>query len=198
MLYRAFRGGRTHRLLTPLPIGRARIRRPGDDVTVVTYGGMVRVALEAAEALAADGIDCEVIDLRTLKPWDRGDRARFGRQDGSSGSGAGASEDSRAWRLRWAATVAEEALYDLEAPIVRVAGFDAPWPPVRCRAPRDHHFPAGSCPQSRKWSTPSLIVVGLRCGQRATGPPPAVQLAGNRDSRHASSAVAKTTWKGTQ
>ncbi len=110
-----------------LPIGRARIPRPGGDVTVVTYGGMVRVALSAADSLAGDGVDCEVIDLRTLKPWDREtvleSVQKTGRlvlvQEPPRTAGVAAEV---------AATVAEEALYDLEAPIVRVAGFDAPWP----------------------------------------------------------------------
>ena len=110
-----------------LPIGRARIRRAGDDVTVVTYGGMVRVAISAADELEQEGVGCEVIDLRTLKPWDREtvleSVARTGRlvlvQEPPRTAGMAAEV---------AATVAEEALYDLEAPIVRVAGFDAPWP----------------------------------------------------------------------
>ncbi len=110
-----------------LPIGRARLRRRGRDVTVVTYGGMVRVALAAADGLAAEGVDCEVIDLRTLKPWDRetvlGSVNRTGRlvlvQEPPRTAGIAAEV---------AATVAEEALYVLEAPIIRVAGFDAPWP----------------------------------------------------------------------
>ena len=126
VLYRAFREDVPTGYYT-LPIGRARIRRPGDDVTVVTYGGMVRVALDAAEGLAADGIDCEVIDLRTLKPWDRetvlDSVAKTGRlvlvQEPPKTAGMAAEV---------AATVAEEGLYDLEAPVVRVAGFDAPWP----------------------------------------------------------------------
>ena len=127
VLYRAFREDVPTGYYT-LPIGRARIRRSGGDVTVVTYGGMVRVALAAAEGLAAVGIDCEVIDLRTLKPWDRetvlDSVAKTGRlvlvQEPPRTAGMAAEV---------AATVAEEALYDLEAPIVRVTGFDAPWPP---------------------------------------------------------------------
>ena len=110
-----------------LPIGRARIRRTGRDVTVVTYGGMVRVALTAAERLAGDGVDCEVIDLRTLSPWDQetvlDSVSKTGRlvlvQEPPRTAGMAAEV---------AATVAEEALYDLEAPILRVAGFDAPRP----------------------------------------------------------------------
>ncbi len=54
-----------------IPLGRARIARPGDDVTIVAYGNAVGVAERAAETLAADQIEAEVIDLRTLKPWDR-------------------------------------------------------------------------------------------------------------------------------
>ena len=53
-----------------VPIGKARTARPGADVTVVTYGAALHIALEAAETLAGDGVDAEVIDLRSLQPWD--------------------------------------------------------------------------------------------------------------------------------
>ena len=107
-----------------LPIGRARVRREGTDLTLVTYGGMVPVALEAAERSAAS---VEVIDLRTLFPWDRetvlDSVARTGRlllvQEPQGSAGVAAEV---------AAVVAEKALYDLQAPIVRVTGFDVPWP----------------------------------------------------------------------
>ena len=107
-----------------LPIGRARVRREGTDLTLVTYGGMVPVALEAAERSAAS---VEVIDLRTLFPWDRktvlDSVARTGRlllvQEPQGSAGVAAEV---------AAVVAERALYDLQAPIVRVTGFDVPWP----------------------------------------------------------------------
>ena len=110
-----------------LPIGRARIRRPGDDVSLVTYGGMVPVSLQAAEMVAAEGISVEVIDLRTLFPWDAdtvlASVERTGRlvvvQEPQRSAGVGAEV---------AATVAERSGYALEAPVVRVAGFDAPWP----------------------------------------------------------------------
>ncbi|MDH3499899.1 MAG: thiamine pyrophosphate-dependent enzyme, partial [Acidimicrobiia bacterium] len=110
-----------------LPIGRARIRRPGDEVTLVTYGGMVPVCLAAAEQLAAAGVECEVIDLRTLFPWDSetvlASVRRTGRlvlvQEPPRTAGVAAEI---------AATVADEAIYELTAPIVRVTGFDAPWP----------------------------------------------------------------------
>ncbi|MEX1125781.1 MAG: alpha-ketoacid dehydrogenase subunit beta [Acidimicrobiia bacterium] len=107
-----------------IPIGRARVRRAGTDLTLVTYGGMVPVALEAAARVAAS---VEVIDLRTLFPWDRQtvleSVAKTGRlllvQEPQGSAGVAAEV---------AAVVAEKALYDLQGPIVRVTGFDVPWP----------------------------------------------------------------------
>jgi 2-oxoisovalerate dehydrogenase E1 component len=107
-----------------LPIGRARVRREGTDLTLVTYGGTVPVALAAAEKA---GASVEVIDLRTLFPWDRetvlGSIRKTGRlllvQEPQGAAGVAADV---------AAVVAEEALYDLQSPIVRVTGFDVPWP----------------------------------------------------------------------
>jgi 2-oxoisovalerate dehydrogenase E1 component len=107
-----------------LPIGRARVRRAGIDLTLVTYGGMVPISLKAAEQ---SSYSVEVIDLRTLFPWDRetvlGSVAKTGRlllvQEPQGSAGVAAEV---------AAVVAEDAMYDLEAPIVRVTGFDIPWP----------------------------------------------------------------------
>lgn len=110
-----------------IPIGRARLRRSGTDVTLVTYGGMVPEALGAAETVANDGISVEVIDLRTLFPWDREtvleSVERTGRlvavQEPQGAAGVAAEV---------ASTVAEHAMYSLQAPIVRITGFDVPWP----------------------------------------------------------------------
>ncbi|GIU91197.1 MAG: tungsten formylmethanofuran dehydrogenase subunit E [Acidimicrobiia bacterium] len=110
-----------------IPIGRARKRRDGSDVTLVTYGGMVPTCMTAADRLAADGIDVEVIDLRTLFPLDEEtileSVSRTGRlvcvQEPQGASGVMAEV---------AAVVAEKAMFDLEGPIVRVTGYDAPWP----------------------------------------------------------------------
>ena len=107
-----------------LPIGRAKIRARGDDLTIVTYGGMVPTAMKAANESEHS---IEVIDLRTLFPWDREtvleSVSRTGRllliQEPQASAGVAAEV---------AAVVAEKALYDLAAPIVRVAGFDVPWP----------------------------------------------------------------------
>lgn len=107
-----------------LPIGRARVRREGTDATIVTYGGMVPQALRAAEDSDAS---VEVIDLRTLFPWDRetvlesvAKTARLLVVQEPQGS-AGVASDV-------AAVVAEQAIYDLAAPIRRVTGYDIPWP----------------------------------------------------------------------
>lgn len=107
-----------------IPIGRARIRREGTDLTLVTYGGMMPVSLKAAEM---SEYSVEVVDLRTLFPWDRetvlDSVARTGRllvvQEPQGTAGVAADV---------AAVVAEQAIYDLEVPIVRVTGFDIPWP----------------------------------------------------------------------
>lgn len=107
-----------------IPIGRARIVREGTDLTIVTYGGMVPVVVKAAEQTEQS---VEIIDLRTLFPWDRetvlASVEKTGRllivqePQGSAGVGADIS-----------AVVAEQALYSLRAPIVRITGFDTPWP----------------------------------------------------------------------
>ena len=107
-----------------IPIGRARVVRAGTDVTVVTYGGMVPVALKAAEQA---GQSVEIIDLRTLFPWDRptvlSSVAKTGRlvvvQEPQGAAGVGADVS---------AVVAEKALYSLRGPVVRITGFDTPWP----------------------------------------------------------------------
>ena len=107
-----------------LPIGRAKVRQDGSDLTLVTYGGMVPVAVNAAESV---GASVEVIDLRTIFPWDREtvleSIAKTGRllvvQEPQGSAGVAAEV---------AAVAAEHAAYDLQGPIVRVTGFDGPWP----------------------------------------------------------------------
>lgn len=107
-----------------LPI---RVARPGEDATIVTYGACVADCLEAAETLAGEGHDVEVIDLRSLSPLDEEGLLAHVRATGrcivvheaprSVGIGA-----------EVAALVAERALLSLAAPIVRVTGLDAPFP----------------------------------------------------------------------
>lgn len=109
------------------PIGRAVIRRPGSDVTVLTYGSLVGTALNAAEISSAA---VEVVDLRSLNPLDfetiSASVRRTGRavvmHEGSRTLGFGAE---------LAARIQEECFYDLEAPVLRATGFDTPYPPAR-------------------------------------------------------------------
>lgn len=109
-----------------VPIGVARVARPGREMTLVTYGGMVPVALEAAE-MAAVEIDCEVIDLRSLNPWDESlvfeSIARTGLaavlHEAPLTCGFGAELSAR---------ITEELFKVLRAPVKRIAGFDTPYP----------------------------------------------------------------------
>jgi 2-oxoisovalerate dehydrogenase E1 component len=110
------------------PIGRARIARPGRDATVVTYGAGVAWALATAEELAADGAgDVEVVDLRSLRPWDREtvldsvkrtSRALVLHEAPATGGFGG----------EIAATIGTEAFAWLDAPVARVGGLDTPIP----------------------------------------------------------------------
>jgi len=110
-----------------VPLGAARVARPGRDATVVTYGAGVGWALAAAEAVAAEGHDVEVVDLRSLSPWDRGtvlasvrrtSRALVVHEAARTG-GLGAEV---------AAVIGEEAFAWLDAPVGRVGGLDTPIP----------------------------------------------------------------------
>jgi 2-oxoisovalerate dehydrogenase E1 component beta subunit len=114
-----------------LPIGRAAIRRAGDDVTVLTYGGLVPAAQRAAE-LAADryGAGIEVVDLRSLNPLDFDTIAVSVRKTGRA---VVMHEGPRTlgFGAELAARIQEELFYDLESPVLRATGFDTPYPPAR-------------------------------------------------------------------
>ena len=121
-----------------VPLGVADVKRQGRDLTVVTYGYELHRCLDAAERLAADeGVEAEVVDVRTLAPLDtetilvsvrRTSRAMVVYEDNRT-YGAGAEI---------AATIAEEAMFDLDAPIVRIGGPDIPAMPYA--APLEHFF----------------------------------------------------------
>jgi pyruvate dehydrogenase E1 component beta subunit len=108
-----------------VPLGQAAVRRAGDDVTLVSYGKTVLGCLAAAETLAADGVSAEVVDLRTLKPWDEGAVLASVRKTGRL---VVVHEASRTcgFGAEVAATAAEKAFDALKAPVVRLAGPDAP------------------------------------------------------------------------
>jgi pyruvate dehydrogenase E1 component beta subunit len=114
-----------------LPIGRAAVRRPGQDVTVLSYGGLVATAQSAA-TLAAEqhGWDLEVIDLRSLNPLDF---ETIAESVGKTGRCVVMHEGPRTlgFGAELAACVSEELFYDLEAPVLRATGFDTPYPPAR-------------------------------------------------------------------
>lgn len=115
---------------TTEPMGRAVVRRPGSDVTVVAYGPMVATALDAAAHAESRGWSIEVIDLRSLAPIDTATVLESVRRtqhcivvhEAPRRLGFGAE---------LAALVQEQAFYSLEAPVLRVTGFDTPYPPGR-------------------------------------------------------------------
>ena len=110
-----------------LPLGQAEVRRPGGDVTLVALASTVPTALAAAEELAADGVDAEVIDLRCLVPLDA--RAVL---DSVARTSRLVIVEENPYQGGWGGTVAsivaEEGFYDLDAPIRRVAGACVPLP----------------------------------------------------------------------
>ncbi|WP_122819031.1 alpha-ketoacid dehydrogenase subunit beta [Nocardioides pantholopis] len=115
---------------TPEPLFTSRVVRSGTDVTVLAYGPTVKTAMHAAEAAATDGRSLEVIDLRTLSPLDMvpvlDSVRRTGRavvcHEAHVNLGMGAE---------LAARITEECFYALEAPVLRVGGFDTPYPASR-------------------------------------------------------------------
>jgi len=126
LIYRAFREEVPDKSYT-VPLGEAAVRREGSDVSVFTWGAMTRSTIEAAEDLAEEGIDAEVIDLRTLSPLDE---ATILESFKKTGRAAVVHEAPKTGGLAGeiTATIQEEALMYQEAPIKRVTGFDTPFP----------------------------------------------------------------------
>ncbi|AZQ13452.1 MULTISPECIES: alpha-ketoacid dehydrogenase subunit beta [Halorubrum] len=139
LIYRAFRDEVPEEPYT-VPLGEAATRREGDDVAVFTYGAMTRPTLEAAERLAEDGIECEVVDLRTISPLDREAIVSAFEATGRAvvvheapKTGGVAAEIT--------AILQEEALLYQEAPVKRVTGFDVPYP---LYALEDYYLPSAT------------------------------------------------------
>lgn len=120
-----------------VPIGKARVERPGDDLTIVTWGAMMTEVREVAESLAEDGVSVEVVDLRSLVPFDADTVVtsveKTGRvvivHEAPRTAGFGAEV---------AATIAERCLFSLEAPVRRVTGWDCVFPLKRAES---HYLP---------------------------------------------------------
>jgi pyruvate dehydrogenase E1 component beta subunit len=136
----------------PVDIDRAVIRRPGGDVSHVTYGGSLHRALEAADRLQAGGISAEVLDLRSLRPLDTeailDSVARTHRAvviDEGWRTGSLAAEVS--------AQIMEGALYELDAPVARVCSAEVPMPYAR-------HLEEAALPQPEQIASTAKDLVG--------------------------------------
>jgi 2-oxoisovalerate dehydrogenase E1 component beta subunit len=125
---------RTYRLISgevpdedyTVPIGLADVKREGTDLTVIAYGLMLHVCLEAAQRLQEDrGLAAEVVDVRTMSPLDRDTILASVRKTGKA---MVVYEDNRTYGAgaEIVATIAEEAMFDLDGPIVRIGGPDVP------------------------------------------------------------------------
>ena len=119
-----------------VPIGKARVAREGRDLSVITYAAMVHTALEAADLLSKEGIDIEIIDLRSLVPIDREAIAQTVKKTNKV---IILHEHSRTGGLAGeiAAIINEEAFDALDGPIVRIAGLDSAIP---FSPPQEHHY----------------------------------------------------------
>jgi 2-oxoisovalerate dehydrogenase E1 component beta subunit len=125
-LYRRIKGEVPDERYTT-PFGQARIHRAGEDVTVITWGAMVYTAAEAAEKLAGEDVSVEIVDMRTLIPWDRDAVLESVRKCSKV---LVLHEDTRTggFGAEIAATIAEQAFEDLDAPVRRITAPDCPVP----------------------------------------------------------------------
>jgi 2-oxoisovalerate dehydrogenase E1 component beta subunit len=119
-----------------IPIGKARLHREGRDLSIITYAAMVHTAQEAADLLAKEGIEVEILDLRTLSPLDREAIAQTVKKTNKV---ILLHEDTRTGGLAGeiASIINEEAFDDLDGPIVRITSLDTPVP---FSPPLEHYF----------------------------------------------------------
>ena len=114
----------------PSSMHQARVLREGHNVTIATYGPMVSVALQAAEIAAGEGISLEIVDIRSLSPIDFGTIVESVKKTGRLVV-ASEAPNFVSVASEIAAKVTEMAFYHLEAPVLRVGGFDVPYPPAK-------------------------------------------------------------------
>jgi pyruvate dehydrogenase E1 component beta subunit len=115
---------------TPEPLFASRVVRAGTDLTLLAYGPMVKTCLASAEAAAQEGRSVEVIDLRTLSPLDLAPVLSSVRRTGHAVV-AHEAHVNLGMGAELAARITERCFYSLEAPVLRVGGFDTPYPPSR-------------------------------------------------------------------
>jgi 2-oxoisovalerate dehydrogenase E1 component beta subunit len=125
-LYRRIKGEGPDERYT-VPIGKARVHREGDDVSVITWGAMVYTAAEAAKQLEADDVSVEIVDLRSVAPWDKQAVLESIRKTSKV---LVLHEDTHTggFGAEIAATIAEEAFEDLDGPVKRLTAPDTPVP----------------------------------------------------------------------
>ena len=141
-----------------IEFGKAEVRRKGDDLTVVSYGLMHHYCVEAAERLAGDGIEVEVIDLRSIYPLDMDTVLE---SVGKTGKAMVVYEDNKFLGVgaEVAAQIAENALFDLDAPVVRIAGPHVPAMPYSSTA--REVVPAGRRqPRARDEEAGRVLITG--------------------------------------
>jgi pyruvate dehydrogenase E1 component beta subunit len=136
----------------PVDINRAAVRRPGSDVSLITYGGSLAKALAAAETLATSGVDAEVLDLRSLRPLD--DAAVVGTVRRTHR----AVVVDEGWRsgslsAEVVARITEQCFYDLDAPVERVCSAEVPMPYAK-------HLEEAALPQPEQVVAAALRTVG--------------------------------------
>jgi pyruvate dehydrogenase E1 component beta subunit len=136
----------------PTDIDRAAVRRAGSDLTVIAYGGSLGKALDAADLLAGEGVQAEVIDLRTLRPLDT---ATFVESVTRTHRAVVVDEGWRTVGLsaEIAARIAEDAFYDLDAPVARVCTAEVPIPYAK-------HLEEAALPQVDSIVTAARAVLG--------------------------------------
>ena len=136
----------------PVDIRSTTVRRQGSDVSLVTYGGTLGKALSAADQLAADGIDAEVIDLRSLRPLDD---ATIMASVAKTHRAVIVDEGWRAGSLsaEVSARITEQAFYELDAPVARVCSAEVPMPYPR-------HLEEAALPQVERITAAVREVVG--------------------------------------
>lgn len=132
-----------------LPIGKADVKREGTDVTVISYGLSLHFALEAADKLAREGISAHVLDLRTVRPLDK---EAILEATAKTGKVLIVHEDNKTGGIggEVSALIAEEALFELDAPIVRLGGPDIPAMPYSSPLEKEYMLNARKVEQAMR------------------------------------------------